>query len=390
MLGLSLQSQGLLDQALTAALVSAQQIDDAYHRALTLAELAPNLSGENRNYASRQALAAAYEIRQTCRRAQALVRMIPILTGSERERVLQEVLVLAHTTADIWLEPQTLAELLPHLSESQREEFIAVGLAAIRAIHNSGKQARLLSEFLPCLPDPLKRAVALEVWMATRRVISERESGRWTRQQWRSLLVKLVPNLSGSLLREALWTALWNIPDEEDRMYVLAGLVPHLPDPLLPDVVEVVQQIRDPGAQVQTVTRLAARLPGPKREWALQGALTTILGIQDQSWWAESLEDLAPYLSESLAMEAATATKAMDGESERARVLAALTWHLPESSVQETLDTARMMRDPGSRAWLLAHLSSRLPNRSKPRVWLKAGLAICEACLQYWLHSRKS
>ncbi len=101
---------------------------------------------------------------------------------------------------------------------------------------------------------------------------------------------------------------------------VLTNLVPHLPENLLPQVLEAVRNIEDESDRAQVLSSLAPHLP----ENLLPQALETARNIKNESDRAQVLSSLAPHLPE-ICSEALEVARNIKNESDRAQVLSSIT-----------------------------------------------------------------
>jgi hypothetical protein len=203
------------------------------------------------------------------------------------------------------------------------------------------------------------------------------------------VLAGLAPHLPEPLLRRALEDVL-AIVDDGLRAEALAGLAPHLPEPLLRRALEAARAIsgrRSAPALAGLALRLAelghpaealeaaqAVADDDRRAGALEAlapqlaklghpaeALEAALAIADDGLRAKALAGLAPHLPEPLLRRALEATLAIRFDWRRAEALVALAPHLPEPLLRRALEDVLAIADGGRRAKVLAELAPHLP-----------------------------
>jgi vesicle coat complex subunit len=77
----------------------------------------------------------------------------------------------------------------------------------------------------------------------------------------------------------------------------------------------------------------------------LPEALSAARAIQDESYRALALRNLAPHLPETLLKEVLSAARALQSEDSRALALSTLAPHLPETLLKEALSAARAIQN---------------------------------------------
>ncbi len=173
-----------------------------------------------------------------------------------------------------------------------------------------------------------------------------------------SLSANIPPELLVALVENGLWTpaqalgAVRQNPEAEKRAEALAGLAPHLPEPLLREALTVARKLpeikvlRSPRAEA--LTGLAPYLPEPLLREALDAARALPeIGLFG-SPRAEALAGLASHLWDPLRREALREGLAVvlkiESEWQRAKALARLIPHLPEELLREVLVAVRQIR----------------------------------------------
>ena len=117
------------------------------------------------------------------------------------------------------------------------------------------------------------------------------------------------------------------ISDERHRASVLSGLVPHLPESLLPEALEAARAISDESSRTSALSRLAPHLSASLLPEALEAARV----ISDERHRAYALSQLAPHLPKILP-EALEAARVISDERHRAYALSRLATHFSEST----------------------------------------------------------
>jgi hypothetical protein len=203
-----------------------------------------------------------------------------------------------------------------------------------------------------------------------------------------SLAQNIRPALLKALVAKGVWTPIQGltyarqVPEPLQRAEALAGLAPHLPEPLLRQALEAARAIWDSGHRAEALAVLAPHLPEPLRDEALGQALEAVWATADSYTRAKALRVLAPHLPEPLRDaalgQALEAARAIEHSGHRAEVLAGLAPHLPEplrgEVVGQALEAARAIKYSHDRAWALAGLTPYLTKLPPPilySLWCK-------------------
>jgi len=146
-------------------------------------------------------------------------------------------------------------------------------------------------------------------------------------------------------------------------------LIPHLPDTLLPNVLENIRSIQDAFSRFQGLAILATLLPE-----AVPEALQSALEIEDESTQLRALTSVVEKLPSELLPQALQVARTINDTFARARALIALVDKLPDAAPQ-ALEVTLEIEDEYSRARALRELVPRLPNGLLPNA-LEAAMAI--------------
>ena len=146
------------------------------------------------------------------------------------------------------------------------------------------------------------------------------------------------------------------IESQEERILALITLIPHLPNTLLSNALEIVKTIQDVFSRFQGLVILAVLLPEVVPE-----ALQTGLEIEDESTQLRALTSIVEKLPPKLLPRALEAAQEIENEYSRANVLSALAEKLPPELLPEALAAARAIQDEYSRANALNALAEKLP-----------------------------
>ena len=179
-----------------------------------------------------------------------------------------------------------------------------------------------------------------------------------------SHLMARSPEVPSNLLHR-----LSTIENEVDRVSALIALIPHLPDTLLSNALEIVRTIQDVFSRFQGLAILAALLPEVVPE-ALQSALE----IEDESTRLRALTSVVEELPSELLPQALQAARTINDTFSRARALIALVDKLPDAASQ-ALEVTLEIEHEYSRARALRELVPHLPNALLPNA-LAAAMAI--------------
>jgi hypothetical protein len=356
-------------------------------------------------WSATRGLAYARQMPESDQRAVALARLVPYLPESERKAALHQALAASE---QIWykeVRARVLAGLVPHLPEPERELVLGPALVAARQIENEEYRAEALARLAPHLPEPLLRqalAAAGEMQVFQVRALTE-----------------LAPRLAELGYPDQALEAAGQIESEDCRAWVLARLVPHLPEPdreaALRQTLAAAGQIRNAKDRAWVLARWARYKPAVRLlilaatgqsevEWkwnpkALAGlvphlaelgypdqALEIAGHIQDKRFRAEALAELALHLPEpereAMLRQALVAAEQIQYNHVRAEALARLAPHLPEPerkvALHQALAAIRLFYDKKDQAEMLARLVPQLP---EPETALREALA---AAGQIW------
>jgi hypothetical protein len=197
----------LLREALAAVL----KIRDEDVQVWALAGLAPYLPETLRGQVVWEVLAAAREIGDELRRAEALAGLASYLP----QELLREALTVALAIQDERRRSEALTGLAPNLPESLLWE----ALGAIRESESESWRSEALARLAPNLPESL-------LWKAL-------EAAREIRSEyWSGALVGLATRLAELGYPNKALAVVCAINGKDQRAEALAGLVPHLPEPL--------------------------------------------------------------------------------------------------------------------------------------------------------------
>jgi len=178
-----------------------------------------------------------------------------------------------------------------------------------------------------------------------------------------SLAQNVPPALLVALVEKGMWTPLQGLayarqsPELERRAKALAGLAPHLPEPLLQEALAAAREIEDERWRAKALVGLAPHLLEP----LLREALAVAWRIDNERWQAEALAGLVPRLAElGSPREALAVTRRIKDDGRRAEALAGLAAQMPEPLLGEVLAVAREIGDEKWRAEALAGLAAYL------------------------------
>lgn len=402
-------SELVKDRKLKKALAEVLAIADEHWQAEALTELAEQTSHFPEQWQDevlQKALAVAQTIGDEHRRAEALVTLAIYLAELSSQK---EALDAVRGIKDERWRAEALTELAEqtsHFPEQWQDKLFREALDAVREIKDERWQTEILVRF-PKLPEPLLREAQAQaqgiddeycrtrvmLWLAlnlTEPVKVDIKSGRICVAKIASnpfipaLERYIIKRKRNDLLKKA-WRSAQRIKNEHMRIAALVKLSPHLPEPLLREVLRDTKEISDEDDQAQLLARLAlcfAKLNHPQK------ALDTAQEIEntDQYWYAEALAGismclaelghltdaretaqkikyrhwqiitlarLTPYLSRSLKEEELRKTlskaQAIAKPNEQARVLGEITPYFPKLLLKEALLTARAIKDEDSR-----------------------------------------
>ena len=369
-------------RALLEELAAMRAIRDEHNRAKSLAVLAPHMAELGHH---QEVLAAVQEIEDEFDRAWALARLPPHLPGP----LLRGALAVARKMSE-WGRAEVLYGLAPHLPEPLLPEVLEAAraieeddwrasalaqlarrlaelghpqeaLAVVQEIGDEDDRAWALARLVSHLPEDLLREA-----LAMAQEIGDEDDRAWA-------LARLPPHLPEPLLQEVL-TAARAIENADNRASVLAQLARRLAELGHPqEAVAVAQEIGDEDDRAEALVRLTPHLPEP----LLQEVLTAARAIENADNRASVLAQLARRLAElGHPQEAVAVAQEIEDEFDRAWALAVLGLRLAElGHPHEALAVAQEIRDEDYRAWALATMAPRLAELGRPQEALEAARA---------------
>jgi hypothetical protein len=297
----------------------------------TLARLAPHLP--ERLLA--RALELACGIKDEQQRAEALARLVigppeppDGLAPHRPERFLGRALDAAGAVTNVGVRAKALIGMVPHLPE----RLLARALELACGIEDEQQRAEALAGVAAYLPEPLLRH-SLD---AARGIADEGGHAE--------ALTGLLPRLAQLGFAEEALAAV--SPKDRRADDVLAGMAPHLPEPLLQQALAKARKIGSRGSRAWTLARLVPHLAEPEREQVMRQAIRTAsppASVEYVSYRGEQpavVSMLAPHLTDPLWRMALDVALAIKGDYRRVQTLVALAEHLPSQLCEEALAEA--------------------------------------------------
>ncbi len=384
------QKTAMLHTGLDAALA----IDDELHRANALCQLADQLTGamveqalqatlsmENEQWRPRvidtlagrlnevqksTALEAALTIQHPWYRAHALVGLLRHLTGDPFSRGLDAALAVDSDEAKALVVSRLdfPADVLPRVLE------------VVLAIADEKYRFEALVNLLPRLEGSQKQQVLA---IALQFIAAQPSESPSSQHRYIYPVIRLAAQLDGSqrqqLLSQALDTIL-QIPDEEDRGYLLQTLLGDLPDDLLPRFVEGTLVLKNHFQRIRLLSEMAIRLSPD----LLKRALADCSIVDDYAARAFALTRLAGLLTgserETTVQYALQAAQSSQIPWERADSLSFLIPELEEKQragiVVQVLETVRLLPDNDGKVKALAALLPYVGNQQSAEIYTLA------------------
>ncbi|HEX7316256.1 MAG TPA: hypothetical protein VF297_20285 [Pyrinomonadaceae bacterium] len=281
------------------------QVKNEYWRAVILAGVAPMLPEKSRP----AALPLVARMKYNLSRGIALAGLAPHLDGLLKEETLREMLGAARATTDEYFFVECLKTVRDALTDDAWGE-------ALEATASFGDEPQ--SEAVAILVSSLAaRDRYDEAWVIT-------EGLRSPLSRARALLALLEVRPAASAEHDAPARALAaasEIADEALRQSTLAGLAPHLTEPLLRDALDMVCAFEDEIIRSRSLLEIAPRLTESLHEQAVGCAR----GIEYDYLRALTLAGLTPHVGkgrgEALVEEALKLADAIEGEEDAGRFL---------------------------------------------------------------------
>lgn len=357
-----------------------QEIQNESWQSLALSRLAPYISIE----LSHTAMSIARSIQNTWCRVQALIAMVPYLQEPVQTQVLDGIWALI-PLIDAESQARTLIESVPQMSIPLKERFLHEALRATQAIQHDYEQARMLIDLAPELSESLLREA-----ITAAKTIGDT---RWREYALEYLLPRLAelgfPSESLSLVQQL---------DREHQGQALIRLAPHISDALFDQALAIANKIGNPGWRAQVLARLISQretLNRTEKDMSTENSTAQMLAsliilaksghfeeaftiAQELDDWHEkalSFATLAPYLPEPLLQKALAIAQAMgrtktglNQSGYGASALKGLAPYLSASLVQKALVRVQAIKDETYRVLLLARLASHLPEPLQDQV----------------------
>ena len=294
-----------------------------------------------------EGLAYAQRVPDPIQRVEALGGLIPYLSEPLRDEALRGALAAARGIRDRDDQARALARLRPHLSEQSQDQSPRDALPASPPSVPSDSQI------------PGQPTYHTGTSGASQAGAQEIPPGDDPAGALLGLALRLPEALRGEALRGALLVAR-ETQDEDARARTLAGLAPHLPEPLLPQALEVAREIKRERSRARALAGLATHLAEPLKTQTLQEALTVAREIRNWDARARALAELAPHLPEVLLRELLAAAADIEDKHAQVRALLELAPYLSEALLRETLAITREIDDSDAQATVLAGLAPHL------------------------------
>jgi hypothetical protein len=334
------------------ALQAATNIPYTLFRLTTLSEIAPRLPAKMGLEALRQALQTAQAVEEAGHRDLALAELAPCLAKMGR---IGEALRTVRAIEDTWRRAEALWKLAPHLSGPLLGEAVRMALA----IENGAVVAPLAFRLA-------ETGYPLEALEAARAIRSP--------TQRFEVLVELALRLAKRNYPQEALRAVGAIEQNRNRAKGLAKVVPHLPTELLDDAIQAARQLKEDLDGFEEVAEVLYILAVAGRA---DEALEAALAIRDSAWRAHALRRLAPGLPEPLLGAALTTALALENEGDRMEALEGLAPRLADvGRTEEAFQAASAIEFSGNRNAALADLARRLAEQGHPQEALRAARAI--------------
>jgi hypothetical protein len=337
------------------ALMVAWEMASGYWRRKALKCIAPHLPRP----LLWEALAAIEGTEDENERARLLASLAPQLSG----RLLVEALMAAQAIDEI-TRIEALKELAPRLAElGYPKEALAI-VKAIRDVFNS-------EEALERLSIRLAELGHLEDALAAARAIPNWHGGP------ADALAGVAPHLPQPLRGEVLQEVLAKkraIRDTDDRTLALVSLASHLSKSLLKEALVAAREIRVEDDRAEALIGLVPYLPEPLKSKVSDKALVAARAIRLSEDRAEALATIAPHLLEPLRsevlQEALAAAGAVEKAKNRAKVLVELVPHLPEplrgEALRKSLAAAKAVENENEGTQVIEVLACIVPHLPEP------------------------
>ena len=157
----------------------------------------------------------------------------------------------------------------------------------------------------------------------------------------KSMAKNIPPALLAALVEKKIWTVTQGLayarqtPELAQKAEALVRIASHLPESesqkLWQEAVTTTLAIQHPDDQGQALAKLAPYLP----ESILREVLQAVQEINIEWWKAEALTRLAPHLTKSLVQELLAAVQALKNEYIRTRALAKIAPYIPKSQYEK-------------------------------------------------------
>lgn len=401
-------------EVLAEALELARQLSGK-NRSRALAMLIPHLPPNQRQNVLGEALSLVHELDNYYDKARALISLLPYRPTSQRERLVQHVSDLIEGLGNPYRRSRALAALIPYLPTDQQPSAVEDAIETAAKIPDAARSLYTRAVLIQHLPLDRRRSAVAEVLRAIQDLEEDPGNNRHIHYAQRyslHALAAVAPFLSPDLLEEAIITArrlrrahrrayvlaelARHLPldrscrlldeawagvrgtrdrsgDVQSRAYVLASLVPYLPrneqGDVLPDVLSLLDGIRQPYQRARVLTVVAPYLPLDLRESELQTVLAMADKISDKELRAYTLMMITPHLPDgqrrAVQRDALAIARTIRHIPYRAYCLVALAPQLPPELLSEALTSALRIRDRLYCVYTLAALEPRLDGEQR-------------------------
>jgi hypothetical protein len=235
------------------ALESARAIPDEADQAQVLSSLASYLPEPLKGEALREALIVARTIGSKYRQG----KVLAVLASHSSGPLIKEVLAVARTIEDPRYRVPVFVEVITHLSGPKRERILREVLTAAQEIGYKPDRARAMARIAPHLPEPLLRDALAAAQELPARVEAYPGDAQPRAEAW----VGLIPRLAELGFAQEALTVAQRVSDADYCLArMLAGLAPHLTEPLLQEALALVPKNVVERAQVKAFEELLLRL----------------------------------------------------------------------------------------------------------------------------------
>jgi hypothetical protein len=329
-------------------------IKNEWHRARALIELTPHLG-----HLSKEIVDITRDIKNEWHKAQAIIGL-----ASNLPQFLPELLKIGEDIALEEARSRAISCLIPHLPADLLPQALDIALR----LESEAWRSQLLSDLALWMPEQ----ELPKMLVATQKIITE---------NWRAKVLFLLALRFKGEEQVGLFSVAFNtskaINNDGWKTQLLISITDKIPQNLFPELLQVIQTLKDESCVAQVLIKLAEQPQTP-----LHLILEIAQNIEDEGWRARVLTSLIPHLTGEMPGEMLKIVRNYKNRKWQSHLLTELAPYLSDELFSESLDLALNITNDLARAkaitGLIPYTGSGLISKA-----FQAALGIVD---EYWRH----